>query len=115
MLTLSTQQTTAPTWRRGSLSTRLATHQASRAPSEEATIPSTSPIPWPTSMLAGGEVEEDHRRQQHVEQQRRATRRAACAAPAGHRRSAQTPIATETTIAAAVSRTPTAGPFQSFK
>ncbi len=49
MLTLSTQQTTAPTWKRASFSTRLATHQASRAPSEEATIPRTRPTPWLTS------------------------------------------------------------------
>ena len=46
MLTLSTVQTTAPVWGRVSFSTRLATHQASRAPSEEATMPSASPTPW---------------------------------------------------------------------
>ena len=50
MLTLSTVQTTAPTWGRVSCRTRLATHQAKSAPSEEATIPSTSPTPWPTSI-----------------------------------------------------------------
>ncbi len=52
MLTLSTEQTTAPTWKRGSFSTRLGDQQASSAPSEEATIPRIRPTPWLRSMSA---------------------------------------------------------------
>jgi len=52
VLTLSTVQTTAPVCGRVSFSTRLAPHQAKRAPSEEATIPRASPTPWPRSISA---------------------------------------------------------------
>ncbi len=52
MLTLSTVQTTAPTAGRERCRKRLAREQAKNAPSEEATIPSTSPTPWLTSISA---------------------------------------------------------------
>jgi hypothetical protein len=51
VLTLSTVQTTAPTWGRLRSRKRVATLQAKSAPSEEATIPSSNPTPWLTSIL----------------------------------------------------------------
>ena len=68
MLTLSTAQTTAPTWGRESRRTRLAIHQAKSAGERDGDEAEAEPDRVREVDFRLRKVEEDDRRQQHVEQ-----------------------------------------------